>query len=162
MNERETLREGLYGANSHLHLLHALEGMAPRQAGARVGAAPHTIFQILNHMVYWQDITLARLLGDTPERPTSSLLGWQARPEPEDASDWEASVACLAEGLRSIERLLVDPELDLGRVVDEERGTTAREEILSIQAHNGYHLGQIVTLRQQQNVWPPPRGGDAW
>ncbi len=162
MNDREALRQLLYGVNSHLHTLHALEGLEPRLAGAEIAGSPHTIFQILHHMIYWQDITLARLRGENPERPTSAALGWQAPSGPEDASDWEAAVACLAEGLRGFEGMLGDPELDLDAVPDAGRSETVREEVLMIQAHNGYHLGQIVMLRQELGAWPPPRGGDTW
>jgi len=162
MNERQALREQLYGINSHLHALHALEGLSPRQAGAHLAGAPHTIFQVLQHVIYWQDITLARLRRASPARPKSAELGWQTPAAPEDASDWEAAIACLAEGLRSIDGMLADAAFDLDGVADAERKTTAREEILMIQGHNSYHLGQIVTLRQLLGAWPPPRGGDTW
>lgn len=162
MNEREALRCQLYGVNSHKHVLHALEGLDPAIAGRRAGRMPHTIFQILHHMVYWQDIAIASLAGERPPRPASAALGWAAPSAPEDASDWEAAIACLAEGLRSLEALLDDSGLDLSRIVEADRGVTAREEILMIHGHNSYHLGQIVTLRQELGCWPPPRGGDTW
>lgn len=161
-NERDALRAQLHGANSHLHLLHALEGLDARLAGARVDGAPHTIFQQLHHMVFWQDVSLARLAGERPERPARAELGWPAPAEPEDEADWEAAVASLAEGLRGFERLLVDPSFDLGGPSDPERGRTAREEILMVLLHNSYHLGQVVQLRRQLGTWPPPRGGDTW
>jgi len=162
VNEREALREQLYGVNSHVHTVHALEGIAPGAAGARVPGSPHTIFQILHHMIYWQDITLARLRGERPEAPQSAKLGWEAPPAPEDASDWEAAIACLAEGLRDFEALLADSSFELDAVRDPRRRETAREEILMVQCHNSYHLGQIAMLRQQQGAWPPPKGGDTW
>jgi uncharacterized damage-inducible protein DinB len=162
MNERQALRAQLHGTNSHLHLLHALEGLSPRLAGKRLDGAPHTLFQVLQHMIYWQDITLARLRHEQPERPASSELGWQSPEAPEDASDLEGAIACFAEGLRAFEQLLQDEGFDLDGVADRERGTTAREELLMIQGHNSYHLGQIVTLRQRLGAWPPPRGGSSW
>lgn len=162
MNEREALREQMYGVNSHLHLLHALEGLDPQLAGTPVAGAPHTIFQVVQHMVYWQDLTLVRLQGGNPPRPRTSALGWQAPATAEDESEWEAAIAGLAEGLRAIEGLLADAAFDLDAVADAQRGTVAREEVLMIQAHNSYHLGQIVLLRRQLGAWPPPKGGDAW
>ena len=162
MNERQALQHQLYGVNSHLHVLHALEGLDHRVAGARVGRAPHTIFQILHHMVYWQDIALARMRGERPATPASAALGWMTPAAPEDASDWEAAIACLAEGLRGLEALLADREFELDGVAEPDRGTTVREELLMLQGHNSYHLGQIVMLRQELGAWPPPRGGNTW
>jgi uncharacterized damage-inducible protein DinB len=162
MNEHQALREQLQGVNSHLGFLAALEGLSPALAGRRVPGAPHTIFQVLHHMIYWQDITIARLRRESPERPRSADLGWQAPPVPEDSSDWEAAVAQFGEGLRALEELVSQPAFDLGGPADSARGTTAREELLMIAGHNSYHLGQIVTLRQMFGSWPPPKGGDTW
>jgi hypothetical protein len=39
---------------------------------------------------------------------------------------------------------------------------TIREQLESLAAHNAYHLGRVVLLRQLQNNWPPPDGGDSW
>ena len=161
-NERDTLRELLYGVRAHLHVLHALEGLDPRLAGERVAASPHTIHQVLAHMTYWQDIALARMRGEAPADPPTAAEGWAAPSGPEDARDWEAAVASFAEGLRAIEALVADPDTDLDRVVHAKRGRTARDEVYMVQGHNAYHLGQIVQLRRQLGAWPPPRGGDTW
>jgi uncharacterized damage-inducible protein DinB len=161
MNESDALREQVYGVNSHMNVLHALEGLDPALAGQRVPGAPHTIFQILHHMIYWQDLALARMHGANPESPKSSVLGWRTSEAPEDPSDWEAAVACLAEGLRSLEEILIGAE-DLGRTADAARKTSLREEILMVQGHNSYHLGQIVMLRHLLGSWPPPRGRSDW
>lgn len=162
MNEREALASQIYGTSSHKHLLHALEGLAPELAGRKVGRSTHTVFQILQHMTYWQDISLARLGGDPPPRPKSAALGWTAPEAPEDESDWQAAIACFAEGLRALEARALDAQLDLGALVQPDRNVSAREELLMITGHNSYHLGQIVLLRQELGAWPPPRGGDTW
>ena len=161
-SEIQALREQLHGQNSHLGYLQALEGLSPADAGRRPTGAPHTVFQVLQHMLYWQDITLARLSGEAPEPPKTSTLGWQSPAAPEDASDWEAAIAGFAEGLRALEEVLVRPGFDPGAIVDRERRTSARTELLMVQGHNSYHLGQIVVLRQLLGAWPPPRGSSAW
>ena len=162
MSDRDSLRELLYGVNSHAHLLHALEGLEPDLAGAHLPHSPHTIFQLLQHMIYWQDIALARMQGQDLPHPESADEGWNFPEAPEDASDWEASVAGLAEGLRAIESLVADESFDLDRPLDRRGERTARGQVLSVQGHNSYHLGQLVQLRIQLGVWPPPKGGASW
>ena len=162
MNERDILREMLYGVRSHMHVLHALEGLEPEVAGERAEGSPHTIQQILMHMVYWQDISLARMRGEHPPTPATSAEGWDFPAAPVDTSDWEATIASFAESLRSIEALVADENYDLDQVVRREGGQSAREQVLMVQAHNSYHLGQIVQLRCQLGAWPPPKGSGAW
>ena len=159
MNEK-ILRELLYGVRSHVHVLHALEGLDPVLAGERVARSPHTIFQVLHHMIYWQEIALSRMRDESPPDPDSADEGWDFPEKPEDDSDWEAAVASFAESLRSVEALIADPQYDLDRTVGRDR--TALGEVLMVQGHNSYHLGQIVELRRQLGSWPPPKGGDTW
>jgi hypothetical protein len=42
------------------------------------------------------------------------------------------------------------------------RVMTVREQLESLGAHNAYHLGRIVLLRQLMGLWPPPSGGFSW
>jgi len=161
MTDRDTLRETLYGVESHMHVLHALEGLDAKAAGAETPGSPHTIFQALHHMIYWQDISLARLRDETPEFPETAAEGWDFPKAPEDESDWEAAVASLAEGLRSIEALVADEGYDLERRFGK-RQRTRLSEVLMIAGHNSYHLGQIVLLRMQLGAWPPPKGPGVW
>jgi hypothetical protein len=39
---------------------------------------------------------------------------------------------------------------------------TVREQLESLAAHNAYHFGRIVLLRQLRQAWPPPSGGFSW
>jgi hypothetical protein len=39
---------------------------------------------------------------------------------------------------------------------------TVREQLESLAAHNAYHFGRIVLLRQINGAWPPTSGGDSW
>jgi uncharacterized damage-inducible protein DinB len=42
------------------------------------------------------------------------------------------------------------------------RRMTVREQLESFAAHNAYHLGRVVLLRQLMGSWPPPSGGLTW
>jgi len=39
---------------------------------------------------------------------------------------------------------------------------TVREQLESLVAHNAYHFGRIVLLRQLLRSWPPVSGGFSW
>ncbi len=42
------------------------------------------------------------------------------------------------------------------------RVMTIREQLESLGAHNAYHFGRIVLLRQLLGAWPPVSGGYSW
>ncbi len=42
------------------------------------------------------------------------------------------------------------------------RTMSVREQLENLAAHNAYHLGRIVLLRQLQGAWPPVSGGFTW
>jgi hypothetical protein len=39
---------------------------------------------------------------------------------------------------------------------------SVRDQLISLAAHNAYHLGRIVVLRQLLQAWPPASGGFTW
>jgi hypothetical protein len=39
---------------------------------------------------------------------------------------------------------------------------TVRGQLENLAAHNAYHLGRIVLLRQLVEAWPPASGGYTW
>lgn len=162
MNEREALLAHLYGTDSHVPLLHALEGLDAEAAGKRPHGVPHSIHQILRHMSYWQEIAIARIRGENPPRPKTAAEGWTATVEPEGEAGWEDAVEEFSSGLWELQAYLEDPDADLGAPSEAERRRVARNEVLMVLGHNSYHLGQIVSLRQQLGLWPPPEGGSTW
>ncbi len=162
MDERDALAHQVYGVDSHVHAAHALEGLDAEDAGKRPAGAPHSVFQILRHMIYWQDIGLARMRGETPPRPKAAAEGWTATVEPESADEWTDTLEEFAAGLWELQALLQNPDADLSLPVDAEHRRTVRQEALMLLCHNSYHLGQVVLLRQQLGRWPPPKGGETW
>ena len=45
---------------------------------------------------------------------------------------------------------------------EDKRHPSALELLWGLSAHNSYHAGQIVVIRQALGAWPPPTGGDTW
>jgi hypothetical protein len=101
---------------------------------------------------------------------TGSSSGWEARvrrssalPEaglaggPSGRRDWDEAVRQFRRGLVELERGCRGADLSSGR------GRKSRLEMLhAIGAHNSYHAGQVVFLRQLLGKWPPPSGGLTW
>jgi uncharacterized damage-inducible protein DinB len=153
----ETIGGALSGKDAHVGPGKVFEGLDWKVAGACPSGSPHSIFQILNHLTFWQDWVIKWLDGGKPTVPKHASGGWPGKPEPSSAKEWEAAVRGFEKGLGDMNRRI--------RAVDllSKRGKKTRLEMLrAIASHNSYHLGQAVLLRQMLGAWPPPSGGLTW
>jgi len=162
MTELENLRKLLYGGGAHANALNALEALDEKLTGARPANAPHSIYQILGHMIYWQEYELNSMAGKPPSYPAHAIESWPKESAPRSLPEWNATLQKFAAGLKRYEALLDDLATDWERVVNAQKNETVRDVVWMIVAHNSHHLGQIITLRQQLGAWPPPKGGDTW
>lgn len=132
----------------------ALGGLSADSACRRVQGAPHTVAEIVAHLRFWQEYTLALARGEQPSPPAHADAGWPAA----GADDWDAQRRAFLEGLAETKRLA--REEDLSRPV-RGRDTLGYELTLHVM-HNAVHIGQVILLRQMLGAWPPPGGGDTW
>ena len=155
-----TLGHALRGEGAHVEVSAALDGMDWRIAGRRVPGAPHTVFQLLNHMIYWQDMFLQRLTGAHAPSPAHAAIGWPGADAPANEAEWLTAVARFNSGLVSVQSLVSVATLD--EPLPNWNHRTCGEAIAVTASHNSYHLGQVVLLRRILGAWPPPTGGDSW
>ena len=132
-------------------------GLGLKAAGARPEGAPHSIYQLLNHISYWQDWVLKWLDGEDPPAPKHASGGWPGEPVPVNAREWLRAVRTFQTGLAKLDRQTRGSELLVVRGKYTRMGM-----LLAIASHNSYHAGQVVALRQRLGAWPPPSGGLTW
>ena len=155
-----TLGHALRGEGAHVEVSAALDGMSWELAGRRPPGAPHTVFQILNHLIYWQDVFIRRLTGAHAPSPPHAAVGWPGGDAPPSEAEWLAAVGRFNAGLTAVQALVSAPTLD--EPLPNWNHRTRADAIAATASHNSYHLGQIVLLRRMLGAWPPPTGGDSW
>jgi uncharacterized damage-inducible protein DinB len=139
------------------------EAIAHERPLAAAGAAPHSIYEEVWHLAFWQEISLDWVQGKPTSYPVHAAEGFPANfDEP-----WDDLCERFLAGTQNAAAIANDTErLELAvacpRHNDQLRAMTVREQLESLAAHNAYHLGRIVLLRQLLNSWPPPDGGDSW
>lgn len=52
---KDAVCRALSGKGAHVAAEQVFSGLDAKAAGARPENAPHSVFQLLNHIVYWQD-----------------------------------------------------------------------------------------------------------
>lgn len=139
---------------------HVLEHLSAEEARARPTGAPHSLYEELWHVNFWQHLILAVVHADDQSEPVAypehAAEGW---PNDNDALTEAAWQDLLSRFSSDLQRAAETAGSDLERVA---RDKTVREHLESIVGHNAYHLGRMVMLRQMSGLWPPPSGGDTW
>jgi len=154
---RNVVGRALSGKGAHVAAERVFSGLDAKAAGARPENFPHSLFQLLNHVVFWQDWVVKWLNGERPRVPRHASGSWPGRPAPTNATEWKRSVLRFQTGLKELERRSRKADLLEGF------GKQSRLEMLhAIASHNSYHIGQAVVLRQILGKWPPPSGGLTW
>jgi uncharacterized damage-inducible protein DinB len=164
MNELEQV---LTGESAHAAPATILGGLSDELAHRAIPGAAHTIYQELWHIAFWQKVTLDWVRGIETPFPAKPTGGF---PSGADAAkeNWEELRQRFLRTSKEAAAIARDPE-HLERVVrcpsrpgEPTRTMTAREQLESLGAHNAYHFGRIVLLRQLLGTWPPPSGGYSW
>ncbi len=155
-------RELLTDTAPYLSARHALDGLTADLADVRIPGAPHTIAEIVSHMVFWQEWFAGRCDGTAGPMPASAAAGWIG---PASAS-WDTLHARLLLGLERLVSLAaaadgqrrLDPPVEFPPLAH----YTVADVVVHVGVHNAHHLGQIVLLRQLLGAWPPPAGSYTW
>jgi uncharacterized damage-inducible protein DinB len=164
MNE---LAKALIGASAFApakNILQAIpEVSAHRKPSSAEASATHSIYEEVWHMAFWQDISLDWIHGKPAPVPEFAAEGF-----PRNINEpWPSLCIRFLAGTQNAAAVANDHErLEIGvacpTVGDAQRTMTIREQLESLAAHNAYHLGRVVLLRQLLNLWPPPDGGCTW
>ncbi len=151
---RNALRSALQGERAHADSAGIFDGLSFELASKRAEST-HTICELLGHMWYWQDRCIEYVRDGSAEWPQSADFSWPAgvANEPE----WQAAVDRYKQGLEVLLELVGSCDL-----AGEEGPVTNLAAIQATAQHNSYHAGQVVLVRQQLGVWPPPGGGLTW
>lgn len=155
---RRALERALTGEGAHVTMGALFEGVNWRTAGKVPNGGGTTLFELLSHIVFWQDWVVKWLRGKAPRIPSSAAKSWPTRRTPSSAATWTRL-------LRRYERdraVLHQCLSDVPPLFQDRGGRTALEMLQTIASHNSYHAGQVVMVRKQLGVWPPPSGGLTW
>lgn len=156
--DKEFFQKALHGSGSHVDTAEVFSGLDWQQAGEKPENCPHSVWETLSHMIYWQDFMLATLKGKSPKSPEHAIESWPESPAPVSKEEWDAAVSHFLQGLKSAEQ---EAAKDLTEGFGQQQRTRA-DCLMTIFLHNTYHAGQAVYARRMIGAWPPPSGGDTW
>src|SRR5215472_4268747 len=144
---------------------HIFEGLSVSLVHRAIPNAPHTIYQELFHITFWQQISLDWIAGIETPFPTKPSDGFTADPDNESWEQLRQRFLLGAEQAAAAARDTTRLDQTIrcrSRPGHPVRIMTIRDQLISLATHNAYHFGRIVLLRQLLVAWPPPSGGYTW
>lgn len=143
----------LTGEDAHLGWKKVIQDWPEKLRGVRRAGAPHSAWELLEHMriCQWDILEFSRNPKHvSPEFPSGY---WPASAGPPSASAWVESEKAFERDLKAMEKLVLNPKTNLLARIPQGTGQTILREALLLADHNSYHLGQLAQLRKILGAW---------
>lgn len=145
---RQHLTKLLTKAEAHMDVATALKDFPPDLRGRKPAGAPHTPWQLLEHMRIAQWDILEFSVNAKHVSPKWPDGYWPKTDVPPDARAWDKSVRQFLADLEVVCKMVNDSKRDLLAEIPHGDGQTYLREALLLADHNAYHLGQLVMVRR--------------
>jgi hypothetical protein len=122
-----------------------LDNISAREAAARPIPAAHTIWEIVMHMTFWENVAAQRLAG--LRAGLVEELNFPAMPAPTE-ENWRKTLDQLHDSNRSLRQSLARLDPNQLNQLTAAGKRTFYGEAHGIIEHHVYHLGQIALLRK--------------
>jgi len=150
---REQIINLLKGGQAHLTLDDTLKGFPEKLRGVKPPGAPHSAWQLLEHLRIAQ-LDILEFSRDakhvSPKWPEGY---WPTNDKPPTDAQWKRCVSAIKKDLQAMQRLVEDPRTDLYSKIPHGTGQNILREALLIADHNAYHLGQLLLVRRLLGAW---------
>jgi hypothetical protein len=140
--------------HAHLGFDAAVKGIPPRLRGVVPKGFAHSIWQIVEHIRIAQEDILdfcvnPRYVHDM----TWPDDYWPRTAAPKSAASWTRAIAAVRRDRKAMQRLAMNPRIDLFAKIPHGSGQTYMRELLLVGDHAAYHIAQIVDVRRALGNW---------
>jgi hypothetical protein len=137
----------------------ALAGLTSSQAAWRPHPDAHSIWQILNHVDFWNDRYLRRFRGLPLSEVGENASTFGGPPDPPAEALWHEACVRFDDVMNAWKKAIEEAaESKLEGAVRADSPETWYAAIANMAIHTAHHIGQIVTLRKIQGSWDPHQG----
>ena len=120
------------------------------QASLTNNNSPKSIWQILNHLIIWQDYQIERLCENNPKE-INELDTWFAEKNISNQS-------ILNNKIDKFEKQIEKIKMEVSSMTIEENNIFEKLKIIQdLTAHLSFHLGEIVLIMRQNGHYPMPK-----
>jgi hypothetical protein len=143
----------LTGSEAHADFEAAVKGLPAELRGKTPKGAEHSPWELIEHLriAQWDILDFSRNPKYKHQKWPEDY--WPKSPAPPDNSAWEHSIKEFRKDLKEFCALIEDKSTDLYAKIPHGEGQTILREALLIADHNGYHVGQLILVRQLLGAW---------
>jgi hypothetical protein len=153
---RKHLADLLRMKGAHLSFAEALADFPIDLRGVKPPGAPHSPWQLLEHMRMAQQDILDFSRNPNYREKKFPDDYWPASDAPPTADAWDKGIHQFQEDLKQMQELIADTKHDLLAKIPHGTNQTLLREALVVADHNAYHLGQLVFLRKMLETRSQP------
>jgi len=149
---KESLRQGLQGAEAHLAPAKLLGTDPLHRADHPLPGVPYTARSCLYHTLVWSEVLSGLVTGKPVAWPQNLESTWQVPEELRTPQGWGLMTDRLQDGIRRAAEQL--EHVDLAGPLAGWPRVTVGGAYQNMIMHNSYHLGQLVALLRVAGAWP--------
>ena len=150
---REQIIKLLQGGQAHLTLDDVLKSFPPRLRDLKPAGAPHSAWQLVEHLriAQWDILEFSRNAKHvSPKWPEGY---WPSSDRPPTDAAWKKCISAIKRDCRAMQKLVENPRTDLYSKIPHGTGQNILREALLIADHNAYHIGQLLLVRRLLGAW---------
>lgn len=141
--------------NWFVSLKSVLDGVGAEQAAWKPANVDNSIWESVNHIIFWNEQWLKRYRGELNEPQDVENKSTFRSSE----TDWQATIKKLDAVMNEWrEKLAAIDDAKLESAVAEFYKSPWRSPLAQQNIHNAYHIGQILLLRKLQGSWNAEKG----
>jgi len=150
---REQIAKQLDSQEAHAGFDKAVKGLAAELRGKKPKGAPHSAWELLEHirLAQWDILEFTR--NPKHESPKWPEGYWPKTAEPPNGAAWSKSIAQVKSDRQALQNLVRNPKNDLLAEIPGGTGQTLLREALLAADHLAYHVGELVFLRRLLGAW---------
>ena len=157
MDHTDSLRQHavtlLKGRGAHADFDAAVTDFPSKLRGTKPPNAPHTAWQLLEHLRLAQSDILEFTRDPKHVSPKWPDGYWPPTEAPPADADWQKSIDGFHRDSLALQAVVSDPDTDLTAPLPHGQGQTVLREALLAADHNAYHIGQLIMLRVLLGAW---------
>ena len=145
---RQQLADAMRGHQAHIDFDSAIKDFPSDIQSIKPPGAPHTAWQLLEHMRIAQNDILEFSRNSQHQSPKWPDEYWPKTEAPPNGEAWANSVRLFQQDAEEMVKLVQNPQVDLFQPFPHGKGQTLLREALLVASHNSYHLGQLMFLKK--------------